>query len=46
MMYGRETEEVKAMQENMLDVAEMGMLIWMCAVTKKDRIRNERVRGT
>ena len=29
-----------------LDVAEIIMLRWMSGVTKLDRIRNERIRGT
>ena len=29
-----------------LEVAEMRMLRWMCAFTKLDKIRNERIRGT
>ena len=33
-------------QEKKLDVAEMRMLRWMSGVTKLDRIRNERIRGT
>ena len=33
-------------QEKKLDVAEMRMLGWMSGVTKMDRIRNERIRGT
>ena len=36
----------KKAQEKKLDVAEMRMLRWMSGVTKLDRIRNERIRGT
>ena len=46
MMYGAETLAVTKAQEKKLDVAEMRMLRWMCGVTKLDRIRNERIRGT
>ena len=46
MMYGAETWAVKKAQEKKLDVAEMRMLRWMSGVTKLDRIRNERFRGT
>ena len=46
MMYGAETWAVKKAQEKKLDVAEMRMLRWMSGVTKLDRIRNERIRGT
>ena len=46
MMYGAETWAVKKSQEKKLDVAEMRMLRWMSGVTKLDRIRNERIRGT
>ena len=46
MMYGAETWAVKKAQEKKLDVAEMRMLRWMSGVTKLDRIRNERLRGT
>ena len=45
-MYGAETWAVKKAQEKKLDVAEMRMLRWMSEVTKLDRIRNERSRGT
>ena len=45
-MYGDETWAVKKAQEKKLDVAEMTMLRWMSGVTKLDRIRNERIRGT
>ena len=43
-MYG--AEAVKKAQEKKLDVAEMRMLRWMSGVTKLNRIRNERIRGT
>ena len=46
MMYGAETWAVKKRQEKKLDVAEMRMLRWMCGVTRRDRIRNEIIRGT
>ena len=42
MMYSAETWAVKKAQEKKLDVAEMRM----SGVTKMDRIRNERIRGT
>ena len=37
---------MKKAQEKKLDVAEMRMSRWMSGVTKLDRIRNERIRGT
>ena len=46
MMYGADTWAVNKAQEKKLDVAEMGMLRWLSGVTKLDRIRNERIRGT
>ena len=48
MIYGAETWAVNRpkAQEKKLDVAEMRMLRWMSGVTKMDRIRNERIRGT
>ena len=46
MMYGAETWAVKKAQEKKFDVAEMKILRWMSGVTKLDRIRNERNRGT
>ena len=43
----RKTRAVKkAQSENKLDVAEIRMLSCMCEVTKMERIRNERIRGT
>ena len=46
MMYGSETWGIKKAQEKKITVAEMSMLRWMCGVTKKDKIRNELIRGT
>ena len=46
MMYGAETCAAKKAQEKKLDVAEIRMLRWMNGVTKLDRIKNERIRGT
>ena len=46
MLYGAEALAVKKAQEKKLDVSEMRMLRWMSGVTKLDRIRNERIRGT
>ena len=46
MMYGAETWAIKKTEEKKLDVAEMRMLRWMCGVTRKDKIRNEVIRGT
>ena len=46
MMYGSETWPVKKAQERKLEVAEMRMLRWMCGVTRRDRIRNDYIRGT
>ena len=46
LVYGTETWALKKAQQNKLEVAEMRMLRWMCEVTKQDKIRNERIRGT
>ena len=45
-MCGAETWALKKAQENKLEVTEMRMLRLMCGVTKLDKIRNERIRGT
>ena len=46
LMCGAETWALKKAQEKKLEVAEMRMLRWMCGVTKLDKVRNERIRGT
>ena len=46
MIYSVEAWAGKKAQEKKLDVPEMRMLRWMSGVTKLDRIRNERIRGT
>ena len=46
LMYGAETWALKTAQDKKLEVAEMRMLRWMCGITKLDKIRNERLRGT
>ena len=46
MLYGAETWPIKKEQERRMEVAEMRMLRWMCGVTRKDKIRNELIRGT
>ena len=46
MLYGSETWPMKKVQEKRLEVAEMRMLRWICGVTRKDKIRNEKIRGT
>ncbi|XP_066968144.1 uncharacterized protein [Macrobrachium rosenbergii] len=44
--YGAETWPVKRVQEKKLDAVEMKMPRFMCRVTKVDRLKNERIRGT
>jgi len=46
MLYSAETWGLKRAQEKRIYVAEMKMLRFACGVTKLDRIRNERIRGT
>ena len=46
LLYGADTWALNNSQENKLEVAEMRMLRWMCGVTKLDKIRYERIRGT
>ena len=46
MLYGAETWATTKRQEKRIEVTEMRMLRWMCVVTRKDKIRNEHIRGT
>ena len=46
LVYWAGTLALKKAQEKKSEVAEMRMLRWMCGVTKLDKIRNERIRGT
>ncbi|XP_064115042.1 uncharacterized protein LOC135221148 [Macrobrachium nipponense] len=46
MLYGAETWPIKKEQERRMEVAEMRMLRWLCDITKRDKIRNELIRGT
>ena len=45
-MYGAETWALTKAQGNKLEVSEMRTLRRMCGVSKLDKIRNERIRGT
>ena len=46
LLYGAETWATTRGQEARLEVNEMRMLRWMCGVTRRDKIRNEHIRGT
>ena len=46
MLYGAETWATTKRQEKRIEVTEMRMLRWMCGVTRKDKFRNEHIRGT
>ena len=46
MLYGAETWANTKRQESRIELNEMRMLRWMCGVTRKDKIRNEPIRGT
>ena len=46
LLHSSETWPIKRAQERRMEVAEMRMLRWMCGVTRRDRIRNDYIRGT
>ena len=46
MLYGLETVAVTERQIGKMEVAELKMVRWALGVTRKDKIRNEYVRGT
>ena len=46
LLYSSETWPMKRAQERRMEVAEMRMLRWMCGVTRRDRIKNDYIRGT
>ena len=46
LLYGAETWATTRGQEARIEVNEMRMLRWMCGVTRRDKIRNEHIRGT
>ncbi|PZC79938.1 hypothetical protein B5X24_HaOG215620 [Helicoverpa armigera] len=46
LLYGSEAWPVLERHKQELRVTEMKMLRWMCGVTRKDRVRNSRIRGS
>ena len=46
LLYSSETWPMKRAQERRMEVAEMRMLRWMCGATRRDRIKNDYIRGT
>ena len=46
MLYETETVAMTEKQEGKMEMAELKMLRWALGVTKRDKIKNEYVRGT
>ena len=46
MLHGMKTVTVTERQMGKMEVAELKMMRWALGVTRKDKIRNEHVRGT
>ena len=46
MLYGAETSATTKRHEARIEVNAMRMLRWMCGVTRKEKIRDEHIRGT
>ena len=46
MLYGMETVAVTERHVGKMEVAELKMVRWALGVTRKDKIRNQYVRGT
>ncbi|XP_063602488.1 uncharacterized protein LOC134778568 [Penaeus indicus] len=46
LIYSLEAAPLKKSEEKKMNAAEMKMLRWMVGVTRRDRIRNEYIRGT
>ena len=46
MLYGMETVAVTERQVGKMEVADLKMVRWALGVTRKDKIRNEYLRGT
>ena len=46
MLYGMETVAVTERQMGKMEAAELKMVRWALGVTRKDKIKNEYVRGT
>ena len=44
MLYGTECWAFKKQYVTKMNIAEMRMLRWMCGKTRRDKIRNERIR--